>query len=191
MITQLDYQYEKLPVNNLQPCPTKTQAAAEAEATPTPPKHQLLAASKPPEVTLGETPVTVSVPVAPAAKTRFDALSSGSAPGRMRVVVEGLALLHHGAYFRVFLNLPAGQTPDPAGPHYIGQISLFGHAGHGGEATRSFDITDQVKALRQQGQWKGEVQLTFVRANPRKATATAKAAPQSYLRMGRVSIVER
>jgi hypothetical protein len=128
--------------------------------------------------------------VAAEAKQRFEALASGGSPGHMRLVIEGLELLHHGAYYRVFLNLPEGQAPDPAGPYYVGQISLFGHMGHAEASSRSFDITKQVQALRRQGQWKGNVDLTFVRANPPKGAA-AKAAPQASMRMGKVSIIER
>jgi hypothetical protein len=190
MVTQLDYQYDKLPVNNVQLCSTPPVTGAQATTSNAPPKRQLLAASPKAAVTLGEAPVKVSVPVAPEAKQRFEALASGGAGGHMRLIIEGLELLHHGAYYRVFLNLPEGQAPDPAGPYYIGQISLFGHMGHGEAASRSFDITKQVQALRRQGQWKGNVDLTFVRANPRQG-AEAKAAPQTYMRMGKVSIVER
>jgi tyrosinase len=70
---------------------------------------------------------------------------------------------------QVYINLPAGQAPDFRTPYYVGNIGLFGLSSpdrenalmtHG--ATQVFDISRNVAALEEAGEWTGEVTVTFI-----------------------------
>ena len=191
MISQLDYQYQDLPVNNVVLCdetpePQADQAPPAAPAPPT-----VLAESAPRGTTLGSEPVKVAVPVPAAARQRVRSLAASTEPERLRLVVEGLSLLDNGAVYEVYLNLPQGQQPDPKGPYFVGHLSLFGHAGHDRASSRTFDITDEMHELQQRGEWKDRVELTFVLSGRTEAQATAEAIPGQLLRFQKVSVVTR
>jgi len=116
-------------------------------------------------------------------------VAAGKAAGHLRLVIEGLKLLHPGAVYRVYLDLPAGTKPDPAGPYYVGNIALFGEGGeHGAEASRSFDVTAKVRALMRQGKWSGPLHVTIVRGNP--GGAGAPKEPGAFVRFTRVKLIE-
>jgi tyrosinase len=202
MITQLDYQYQGLPVQNVQLC-AQAQAAATPAATPSatptpvagaqPPAGpvQMLAASAPSGFTLGNDPVKVAVPIKANQRERVTALSAVDKPEQLRLVVEGLSLVGKGGVFEVYLNLPAGQTPDPKSPSFIGHLALFGHTGHGEESSRSFDVTDEVRELKQRGEWKDQAELTFVLSGRDEVQALGAAAPSQSIKFKRVSLITR
>jgi hypothetical protein len=156
-----------------------------SNADPTP---GVLAASATAEHELGSAPVTVEVPLPPDASRHIESLPQGK---RLRLVIEGLKQLHPGAIYEVYLNLPEGQPPDPNGPHHLGNLALYTDPESTPEMSRGFDITDAVKALRRQGQWKGPVRLTFVRERLGTQPKTEAAEPGAFLRFSRVAIVER
>jgi hypothetical protein len=140
-------------------------------------------------VELAREPATVVVPLSPQANQRL--LTLAGEPGRLRLVIEGLTLLRPGVNYQVYLNLPAGSEPQPGGPHFLGHVALFAEPQQTGEVTRSFDITDQVQALRRQGQWTGsEVRVTFVPAAPREVLDAAPGSGPVF-RFRRIAIVER
>jgi hypothetical protein len=190
MATQLDYQYYGVPVRNVVLC---SGAGAPPEGIPraTPAAApKVLAASETAERMLGDGPLTLSVPVPAAAARRMTELAAGQ-KGRLRLIVDGLKLLHGGASYRVYMNLPEKRQPDPKGPYFVGNIALFGEEGEqAAEGTRSFDITDRVRDLVKRGEWSGKLRLTFVRGNPDPAGG-AKRQPQNFIRFSRVSVVER
>jgi hypothetical protein len=154
-----------------------------AAAMPCSPERSgTLAASEKAARSLGNEPVTVAV--------RLPESVAGNASRRLRVVVEGLELVHPGAVYEVYLNLPEGRKPDPEGPYFLGHLALYGQpVGGEPDGRRSFDLTDKLAALRESGDWTGEVELTFVRGNPEQAQA--RAAPAEFIRFSHISVVER
>ena len=78
-----------------------------------------------------------------------------------------------GVTYEVYLNLPEGQEPDYTSDYYVGNIGFFGmeaggHGeehegrGHGHPANLSFDVTDNVRALRARGEWlEGRAEVSF------------------------------
>jgi hypothetical protein len=177
MATQLQYQYEGTPVNNIQLCPPTIIATPQIESvTPL----RLVAASKAGETRLGNNQVSVDIAL-PA--------QTGAAPEDVkptRLAVEGVKVLKPGGIYQVYLNLPAGQKANPQGPYFLGNISIFGDPEHTGEMTRSFDITAKIRALRQKG---GKVHLTFVREKLGPPIPGPEGAEET-LSFKRVSIVE-
>jgi hypothetical protein len=190
MATQLGYKYEGVAVNNVQLCPSAAAAAVEAAAPPVA-ASKTLAFSPPAETRLGNAPVMVKIALPAEAGAHMRSIAAATPkPGRLRLAVEGIKVLHPGAIYQVYLNLPAGQKPDPASPSFLGNISIFAEPEHSEEVTRTFDLSSKMKALGT----KGEVQLTFVRERLGQATAVkagAAAEPDSFLRFTRVSILER
>ena len=188
MVTQLNYQYQGVPVQNVQLCAQPGQP--KPEATPAPAEQiQELAASPAQGFALGSKPVKVAVPVPASARDRITSLAESAQPERLRLVIEGLSLVHHGGVYEVYLNLPQGQKPDPKGPYFVGLISLFGHAGHGEESSRSFDITDEMHSLQQRHEWSGKVELTFVLSGGEETGA--ESVPAQVVRFRRARIITR
>jgi hypothetical protein len=121
-----------------------------------------LAATEPREIRLGNAPTTVRL-----------AVPSGAVPstGSVWLVVEGLKQLRKGVFYQVYLNLPEGQAPDPKGPHFVGNISLYGMGQESGEgADQTFDVTDELRELRSSPD---ELRVTFVRGNPGRDASPA------------------
>jgi tyrosinase len=176
MATQLNYRYDGVPVNNVVLCsPTITAAPQIESVTPL----KVVAASPAAETRLRDAPVSVDITL-PA--------QTEAAPGpakKTRLAVEGVKILTPGSVYQVYLNLPEGKKADPAGPYFLGNISIFGEPEHTGEVTRSFDISSKIQALRKKG---GKVHLTFVREQ--LGTGAHIEAAQDFLSFKRVSIVE-
>ncbi|MBV2154875.1 tyrosinase family protein [Kitasatospora sp. SUK 42] len=99
-----------------------------------------------------------------------------------------------GTTFRVFLNDPEGKF-DPDGPYFVGFISHFGMADvdglmhkHGGH-TVSFDITDNVRYLLEQGLLPDDLKdVVIVPSTPLPEPAPGKAVRDPKPRLGRVSL---
>jgi hypothetical protein len=158
-------------------------ACAMASAPPDPAP---LAASPAVETRLGDAPVTVELPAT--AADRLAAVTGRG--GHLRLAIDGLQVLHPGAVYQVYLDLPAGQAPDPAGTYFVGNLSLFTEPGQTGDIRRTFDVTDRVKALRRSGAGKGPLKVTFIRERLNGEAGTA-GEPPAFLRFTRVSLVER
>jgi hypothetical protein len=129
-----------------------------------------------------ESPVQRSVAMlaAPLAARQAGAAQPGAAPHRIVLNLEGmLAPKNPGFSYEVYLNLPAGSEPNFTGDHYVGNVSFFGTLpmsmsdGTAGmtpgmqmsmPGSLSFDVTDKVRALQAQGNWRNDnVSVTFVR----------------------------
>jgi tyrosinase len=178
MATQLNYKYDGVAVTNIQLCPTTPVAAPAPTAIPETAASVEVAGTPAGETRLRDAPV--SVDVALPARTE----STGPAK-KTRIQVEGVKVLTPGAIYQVYLNLPEGQKPDPKGPYFLGNISIFADPEHTGEVTRTFDVTSRAKAL-----WKGrKVHLTFVKE--KIGTAVEPEATQDFISFKRVSIRER
>lgn len=150
-------------------------------ATPVLARTVPLAVSEPAEHALGDEPLSVAVRL-PAAVA--------DEPRRLRVVVEGLELVRQGAVHEVYLNLPDGERPDPESRYFLGNVALFGAPRENGPGSRrGFDITEQVAALRADGEWTGEIELTFVRGNAEPVPASI--GPEDYIRFTHISVFER
>jgi len=186
MATQLHYKYEGVSVTNIQLC-GGAGVAAEAPPPPAaPPKT--LAATSVGETKLGNTAVdvTVSLPADVGAHMK-SLVAAPPKRGHLRVAVEGIKVLNPGAIYQVYLNLQAGQKPDPAGPSFLGNIAIFADPEHAEAITRTFDLSRKTKAMA----GKGEVKLTFVRERLGKAGVAPTGEPDSFLSFTRVSILER
>jgi hypothetical protein len=145
----------------------------------------VLTASPDAETRLGSSPVTLTLPSPP--EERVAAVAEQG--GHLRLVIEGIQVLHPGAVYQVYLNLPPGKAPDPGGPYFVGNLSLYTEPGQTPDITRTYDVTEQVKALRRTGEWKGPVRLTFVRE--RLGQEPSASVPPAFLRFTRVSVVAR
>jgi hypothetical protein len=137
------------------------------------------------EVRLGGGPATVRVPAAPQAGERL-AAAGAAGDGSLWLQLEGLRLLRPGVYYQVYLDLPAGQQPDPKGPHFVGNLSLYGAKPGGAELEHSFDVTGTVRQLARQGRWTGEVSVTFVPGNRGETSAAG-----DFMTLRRIALVER
>ena len=99
-------------------------------------------------------------------------------------------------YFEVYLGLPRDGRPDPDGPYYVGNLTLFGadaesrrsaqgaHAGHGDFGQQvTLDVTEPLKRLVERGDLKSEMTVTLVPMGVAKSpnerfVFDAKANPQ-------------
>ena len=108
-----------------------------------------------PEVVLGEAPgplelggvpLRLTIPLAPGAGPRLEEAIASGDPRRLGLRFEGIAWERGpGLHYEVYLGLPEGATPDPAGPHFVDNLSFFGPAG--GERDRGDELS-LVAALR-------------------------------------------
>ncbi len=112
---------------------------------------------------------------AQAAAQSADEPTSGHAEERR--IVLGLDGVQYdknpGVTYEVCLNLPEEQQPDYTSDYYVGNIGFFGMqagghgdshegGGHGHPANLSFDVTDNVRALRARGEWQeGWADISF------------------------------
>lgn len=118
----------------------------------------------------------VTAPVAEAG-----ARPSAKPDGRVWLKLEGLRLLRGGVYYQVYLDLPKGQKPDPQGPWFAGNLSLYGaEPGGSAELEHSFDVTELV---RRHGRPKA---VTFVRGG--RPAPDEKAG--DFITLRRVVLVE-
>jgi tyrosinase len=107
----------------------------------------------------------------------LDLLSKAVEGGpRYSLVFEGLQTdAPLDGYFEVYVGLPRDGKPDPDGPHYVGNLTLFGadsrsrqlhrgaHDGHGDAGEQvTFDLTESLKRLVERGDLKNEVTVTLV-----------------------------
>ena len=189
MATQLDYQYEGVPVNNVVLCDEGGPLTGEAGGPP-PAAPKTLASGAAAETRLGARRTSVKVALPQAASQRILTLA-GPDPGRVRLLLEGVKLLRHGAHYEVYLNLPAGATPDPKMP----ELRRHGGAVRPPRARRRDD--PQLRRHRRgggaqgrPGSGAGELDVTFVPGHGEQAlTATAGSGP--FVSVKKVSIQER
>jgi hypothetical protein len=95
-------------------------------------------------------------------------LRGGTPPhgaGPFRLLLEGIAAKRDpDVNYSIFLNLPEGAAPDPAGPCYVGRLSFFGRVeGEGGAGAdpdrgerQAYDVTALVRDQLAAGRWPAE-----------------------------------
>jgi hypothetical protein len=169
-------------------------------------------------IELGAEPTRVAVELAGpadavAAAAEASTEGAGVAGGRIVLGLDGVQYDENpGITYEVYLNLPEGHEPDYRSDYYVGNVGFFGmtphdheghEGGHGHPANLSFDVTDNVRALRAKGEWvEGQADVSFV---PRglipppgaemlvaDAEATAAATtpePSGSPRIGRVKLI--
>jgi tyrosinase len=207
MATQLHYEYQGLPVENVtlceppegaEPAPEEApeEPAPEAEAAPEGPEGEppggmtVMAATRPGRVSLGMAAREVAIPLERGVGDRMEEMAAADEAPEMRVVVHDIRMLHPGALYEVYLNLPEGAEPDPESPHFLGHIAAFTDSEGAHDASdRSFEITDAVRALRERGEWQGAVEVTFVLSDPPEDPEARRAMPQEILRFSHLSVV--
>ena len=127
-------------------------------------------------IELGAEPTRVAVELAGpadavAASAEASAEGRPEAGGRLVLGINGVEYDENpGVTYEVYLNLPEDQEPDYRSDYYVGNIGFFGmtpheehEGGHGHPANLSFDVTDNVRALSDKGEWvEGQADITFV-----------------------------
>ena len=129
-------------------------------------------------IELGAEPTRVAVELAGqadaiAAAAEASTGGAGVAGGRIVLGLDGVQYDENpGITYEVYLNLPEGQEPDYRSDYYVGNVGFFGmtpndqeehEGGHGHPANLSFDVTDNVRALRAKGEWiEGQADVSFV-----------------------------
>jgi tyrosinase len=128
-------------------------------------------------ITLGTKPLSVDIPLQEKTPPKIKA-----AAGQRRLVLTVAEIQfdeNPGVGYEIYLNLPPGQEANYESPYYVGTIHFFGlkqirEEGH--EAQLQFDATSVIETLQKQGQWKGQIHITFVPRGPREAESGAEAA---------------
>ena len=127
-------------------------------------------------IELGAEPTRVALELAGladavAASAEASAEGRPEAGGRLVLGINGVEYDENpGVTYEVYLNLPEDQEPDYRSDYYVGNIGFFGmtpheehEGGHGHPANLSFDVTDNVRALSDKGEWvEGQADITFV-----------------------------
>ncbi|MFG3509410.1 tyrosinase family protein [Streptomyces sp. NPDC047821] len=177
-IEPVDYAYDALTDG------TGTQPAVVPPAPLTQAGERVLATANPRQVLSVHGPTEVSLEPVGDAGRAMEAATAGDVPeAGLILTVHGVRTdVPPGTPFHVFLNNPGGEL-DPAGPYFVGWISFFGAADvdgdlhdHGGHDV-SFDVTDQVRRLREQGLLPdGPVTVSIVPSIPVPAAESARAA---------------
>lgn len=147
-----------------------------------------LAMSEPGPYTLGHEPLSVTLRLPEDRRERLAAVATGKQPGKLRLVIEGIEILHPGAVYDVHLEPAAGRTPSSSEPSFLGHIAIYGKPGETPESSRGFDVTERARALWSRGP-AGQIRILFV-SSDRDEAATA-GAPEAFLRFRRVALVER
>jgi tyrosinase len=156
-------------------------------------------------IEIGPEPVEVPVLLAPPEAAGTPAAISGRTGVLTLDGIAGTGV--PGVSVQVYINLPEGAQPDFRSPYYIGTLGLFSlqpwdaegpHEGHG--ATQSFDISRNIAALQETGEWTGEINVTFVPVDlnftakteaagtPEAGLATPEAKPGPWATVESVSV---
>ena len=168
--TQLGYRYDTdgPPVGGSCAAPVAVAAASASNAP------QKAVATTQGAVALGDQPVTVSLDLGTEAKAAMTAATGGVTGGKTYLLsIEGITYTKQpGVHYEIYLNLPTGAgEPDPAGPHYVGNLAFFALQPHGGRGShaahadikQAFDITEVMQNLRAKNLWNDDrLSVTFV-----------------------------
>lgn len=120
-------------------------------------------------VRLASAPAQVRIPVNAEARRLLDRFDTGEQGGSdVTLEMENIQMEQPAqVYYEVYLNLPAGVTPDYTGPHYLGNLDFFGPSPqepHGSmPLNRSLSLLPAYIHLRAAGRWRAEeLAVTFV-----------------------------
>jgi tyrosinase len=194
--TQLGYTYEDDGTSTPVSRTTRAVTQTNGQATDGQGRERVLAEAAAEGVQLTGARQTVAVAIKAEEKEAVMAMAKPGAatPSQLSVVLEGIEY-DPGAYYTVYLNLPASVTrPTPSSPYYVGVLAPFAmkaHAGDSAGVTLGFDITRVVSTLTAQKLWKGDaISLTFVPGGVRPPGASATAGVTTgKLRVTRLQVV--
>jgi hypothetical protein len=185
-LAQLKVKYEGEPAIPTQSCPLQL-VLTDIPKIATIQQRTLMIADQ--GLTLGATPQSMSMRL-PAAPVRARAQTAITSAERSLVLrVEGITVdKQPDIIYDVYVGLPAGQKPDPAGPFFVGTLSTFGadHAGPEG-LTAAWKIDEAAaRALQAKGD---TVSVTFV---PRGVLLNGREQiqPQGKVTFKRMRVVE-
>jgi Common central domain of tyrosinase/Polyphenol oxidase middle domain/Protein of unknown function (DUF_B2219) len=168
---QLSYVYDHYTAK-----PVVTAVAAAAGPGGGGEEVRRLGVSQEPEIRLGARPTVVSA----ALESDVGVAEAEAGPEVVTLTIHGISADEDpGVGYSVYVNVPSPPgEQSPEHPHYVGLLSFFGATAaeqhdHGGEeghmpggergVSATFDITDLVRRLKEQGTWDpAKVTLTFV-----------------------------
>jgi hypothetical protein len=181
---------DDLPQNVLVAGAAATEAAAGPSAEPT----RVLASLPSTESAVSLAPRDTTMTLQPASA---GATESAGVPASGPVVLSFDDISYRrpvGVYYEVYLNKPANVAPDPFGPYYAGNLSLFalGHA-HGNEGVTggrvALDVTATLARQRELGLWSGGVVKIDLHPSQAEPTEAAQAGPLASI--GQVRLLGR
>jgi hypothetical protein len=139
------------------------------------------------QIRLDQPRLSVRLPVAtsgPAADRLRQALAGPAGRATAELVLDGMEVSQPpGVQFNVYLN---ASGPNPS-RQYVGTLSFFGVAhrsGHVALPGRTFDVTEQLQALKGQSPQLSEVQVVFEATEGTADSTPEKAGPQLNRRAG-------
>jgi tyrosinase len=133
-------------------------------------------------LSLGEQPLTVKIPQ-PKSMPLMGTLnkSLGQSERKVFVVLRDIyAAQPPGSAFGVYINLPAGTTPSPKDPHYVGSINFFNATAMPGSKgmfmvdTYVLDVTEDLKKLSADKGLGEDISVTVAPFGKVNAAAAAK-----------------
>jgi len=147
------------------------------------------------QIRLDEPRLSVRLPVAtsgPAADRLRQALTAPAGRVTAELVLDGIAVSQPpGVMFNVYLSVPG---PNPR-RQYVGTLSFFGvnhRSGHADLPGRTFDVTEQLQALKGKSPQLPEIQVLFEATDGTAESTPEKAGPQlnrqAGLRVGSVRL---
>src|SRR5437762_3148041 len=149
--TQLQYTYEGQGGVPPQACPTTIFTTQIPKLI----RRDLIKNPGPPvELTK---PVSIELPVSSA----VDASLRTIAPSKEKLVLnlEGIHVSRRpGMHYEVYLGLKQGQTPDPNGPNFVGNITFFSAFAHGGAEGGTMKQSCEVNAAIRSEEHTSELQ---------------------------------
>jgi Common central domain of tyrosinase/Polyphenol oxidase middle domain len=185
---QLNYRYDDMPVLAASAAPTEAEAASVPEPT------RVLASLPPTESSVGLTSRDSTLTLQPVSA---GATESAAAQGSGPVVLSFDNISYRrpvGVYYELYLNKPADVPPDPFGPYYAGNLSLFGlgHA-HGDQGVTggrvALDVTATLARQRELGIWSGGPIKIDLHPSQVEPTEAAQAGPLASI--GQVRLLGR
>jgi hypothetical protein len=186
---QLDYRYDDLPQN----VPVAAASQTEAAITVSEPSR-VLATLPSTESSVSLTSRDTTVTLQPVSATATEsAVAQGSSP----IVLSFDNISYRrpvGVYYEVYLNKPADITPDPFGPYYAGNLSLFGLGNsHGSEGVRgaraTLDVTGTLARQRELGIWSTGPVKVDLHPSESEPTESAQATPAANI--GQIRLLGR
>jgi hypothetical protein len=179
-VSQLGYRYDDdTTLNGLAGGRVAEETTAAAAVTAAPAPLQELTTHEQ-VLDVGGAAVRVDVPLPLQASEKLSSVAARTSAGRVILTLDGIEFEENtGLYYEVYVNLPAGVAPDWQGPHFVGNMALFGlqphggaHAHHAASAARTFDVT---AAVQRTGNSSGALSVTIVPRGP--LAPSGKAAP--------------
>ena len=159
--------------------PNARPAEMRSPASPSPSgSNAELAASERGPYTLSREPLLVTLRLPEDRRERLT--------GSLRLVVEGIEIIHPGAVYEVHLEPTREKRPGAKDPSFLGHIAIYGKPGAPPETSPGFDVTERVRSLA--GRDTNELRVLFL---PSEAEEAAVEPAEPLLRIRRVVLVAR